>query len=158
MTKKIRNIILCVFAALVLSCSPKIIYRDVIVTRDSLITRLDTQYVEKVKVEKVKDWTGLLDTLSLSTEQAEAQSWVDTSKAILCGELKDKDVPVKVVVKWKEKISYRDSIRTVEKEVPVEKTVKVVPLFWRVFGVIGIIAAVLAAVALFLKLKGRGLL
>ena len=80
--------------------------------------------------ERYVDIASVYDTLHLETSYAEATAYIDTSYRALKGTIENKDnVPVKTQIKWKEKIVYRDSIRTVEKEVPVEviKEVKVYP-------------------------------
>lgn len=82
----------------------------------------DTTIKYQVDKEYVRDYTGLLDTLHLETGMAEATAWVDTSRAVLAGEIKNKEQEIDIPVQVKEKIVYRDSL--VYKEVPVEVVVE----------------------------------
>ena len=131
----------------------EIIYRDSI----KIETRIDTLTVWKTKVEKVRDFTGLEDTLILETSNAKASCWIDTSKVLLVGEIEDKDVPVQVAVPTKEEYHQKDSIKTQEILVPyeVEKEVKVIPKFWRVFGILGIVLTCFSIFQLYLKIKKK---
>jgi len=94
---------------------------EYVTIRDSVYFR-DTTVQFKVEKEYVRDYTGLLDTLELSTGYADARAWVDTSMATLAGEIKNKEKVIDVPVSVKEKVVYRDSIVT--KEVPVEVEVE----------------------------------
>lgn len=131
----------------------EIIYKDSI----RVETKVDTLEVLKTKIETVRDFSGLLDTLKLSTANAEASAWIDTTHNVLKGELKDKDVPVQVTVPSTVETHYRDSIVYQDRPYPVEitKEVRIVPRFWRVSGVFGIVSFILLAVFLFFKLKTR---
>ena len=62
----------------------------------------DSTVFHHIYKEIYNDYTGLLDTLSMSTT----------------AENKDIDIPVKI--KWKEKIVYKDSIQVVREPYPVE--------------------------------------
>ena len=148
-------------AVMIAACGPikEIPVKTEIIYRDSIRveTKIDTLEVWKTKVEKVRDYTGLLDTLRLSTANAEANAWIDTTHNVLTGELKDKDVPVQVAVPSTNEIHYRDSIVYQDRPYPVEvtKEVRIVPRFWRVMGVFGIISLVLLAVFLFFKVRAK---
>lgn len=160
------DLLLLVFAAQ--SCKTQ--YIPIPVKEYVYIHKTDSIYVKPDTVkyplppERVRDWTGLLDTLHLQTSLAEMSAYVDTTKAILAGEIKNKKKDLDVPVQEKHKIEYRDSIFTKEipVEVEVEKIVKVVPRFWRFFGVTGIIAVVAALTYAVLKLiaflKKKGIL
>lgn len=145
-------------ATLLLSCGTP---REIIkyVDREVEKVRFDTLTVEKTKIERVRDFTGLLDTLHLETASAEAVSWIDTTQAVLRGSLSDKPNPVTVVVpvKEKEKIVVRDSLvfrdRIIKEKEPIY--VKTVPLFWRVMGVLGIITTVILLTWLFFKIRKK---
>lgn len=110
-------------------------------------------YLEK---ERIVDVVKPYDTLNLETTYAKAQAYVDTTLRALKGSIENKpDVPVKTQIKWKERIIYRDSIKTVEKEVPVEviKEVKVYPKTYWWFMAISIAALVYIILKVYLKFK-----
>jgi hypothetical protein len=148
-------------AFMIASCGPikEIPVKTEIIYRDSIRveTKVDTLEVLKTKIETVRDYSGLLDTLRLSTANAEASAWIDTTHNVLKGELKDKDVPVQVAVPSTNEIHYRDSIVYQDRPYPVEvtKEVRIVPRFWTISGVFGIICFVLLAVFLFFKIKTK---
>ena len=62
-----------------------------------------------------------------------------------------------VAVPSTNEIHYRDSIVYQDRPYPVEvtKEVRIVPRFWRVMGVFGIISLVLLAAFLFFKVRNR---
>ena len=125
----------------------KVTVRDSVYLRDTLI---------KVEVEKarISDFSGLLDTLYLSTDLARSTAFVDTVTATLRGTLEQSGkLPVQIV--WKERTVTKDSLvyRDVPYPVVEEKVVKVVPWFWRVFAVIGIVAVAGAVFRLLRRLK-----
>lgn len=144
------------FQVFVASCSPKIIYQPVETIKE--VTVRDTTYLRdttiKYKIEKqyVRDYTGLLDELVLETDYAIARAHVDTAAAKLSGSIENKEKTVEIKTQWKERLVYRDSIITKEVpvEVEVEKIVKVVPRFWKFFGLIGMLT-VIAGVVLILR-------
>lgn len=125
------------------------------IVKDSLIveTRIDTVKVQ-LPAEKVRDWTGLTDTLHLSTSVADAKAWIDTSKCILAGELKNKERPLDAAVPSTTITEVRDSLvyKEIPLEVPVEKIVKKVPWFWKTFGIIGMILSFLILLYIGLKI------
>ena len=112
----------------------------------------DTTYFHRtdtlVQIPEVKlgDFIDLTDTLRLSTEYSIMSAWVDTTHNVLAGRLEQGGkLPVQIVEK--ERLVVRDSI--VYKDVPVpveiEKITKVVPLFWKIMSVIGILAIAVVA-------------
>ena len=136
------------------------------IIRDSIIyiERVDTVKVQLPPV-KVKDYTALGDTLKLSDGYSNAWAAVDAEREMLVGGIEtDSKASIDVPVKEKEKIVYRDSVRTVEVPIPVEvpKEVKVIPKFWRITGVFGLISLVLLLTFTGLKIyrffKGRNIL
>lgn len=117
--------------------------------------------VRVIEKSVYRDYTGLLDTLSISSSKASMRAWADTSRNMIAGELKTEPIEEKTKIVYKDRVEYRDSL--VYKEVPVpvevEKEVKIVPKFWRVTGVIGIISilTLLGFVGFKIwKLKGEG--
>jgi hypothetical protein len=102
-------------------------YIDTLIQRDSVI--VIPKYV-------VKDVVPVYDTLLLETELAQSISFVDTTTHTLKGEMQNKKEQIIKYV-YKDRIVYRDSIRTVEKEIPVTVQVekKVVPKWcWWLLG------------------------
>lgn len=89
-----------------------------------------------------KDYTGLLDTLSISLEKASMRAWADTSRNLIAGELKTEPVEEKTKIIYKDKLVYKDSVRIEEKPIPyeVEKPVPYTPKFWKITGWFGIIS------------------
>ena len=118
-------------------------HTEYVTVRDSVYFR-DTTVQYKVEKEYVKDYTGLLDTLHLETGLAEATAWVDTSKSVLAGEIRNKEKVVDIPVQVKEKIVVRDSIVYQDKPVPVEVIKTVHPKYegwlcgWLVFSLLGL--------------------
>lgn len=116
----------------------------------------DSTVVNYLTKERYVDIRSIYDTLHLETSYAKAEAYVDTTYKGLKGTIENKsDVPVKTQIKWKERIVYRDSIRTVEKEVPVEviKEVKVYPKTYWWFMAISIAALVYIILKVYLKFK-----
>ena len=117
-----------------------VIQKEVVTVRDTTVLHLRDTLV-KVPEIRYKDFTGLLDTLSIRTSISEFRAYCDTTAGILRGDVTQSGrIPVQIVEK--ERVVYRDSIRDREIPVPVveEKIVKTVPLFWRLFAFIGIVA------------------
>ena len=92
-----------------------------VTVKDSVYFR-DTTVQIRVQKEKVRDYTGLLDTLRLETSYAASTAYLDTSRNILTGEIRNKENVINIPVQVKEKVITRDSV--VYKEVPVEVEVE----------------------------------
>ena len=60
---------------------------------------------------------------------AEAKAWVDSSKAVLAGSIKNKDKVIDIPVQVKEKVAVRDSIVYKDVPVPVEVVKTVHPKY-----------------------------
>lgn len=138
------------------SCSPKVIYQPVetvIHVKDTTILR-DTTIQYRIEKQYVRDYTGMLDTLKLSTDFAEAEAFVDTTNNVLSGSIRNKDKVLNIPTQYKERLVYRDTVITKEIPVPVEveKIVKVVPFFWKFLSVIGLLALFLLALKLVFKI------
>ena len=133
--------------------------QTVVEYRDSVVTKLDTLKVEVKNTEYIRDWTGLLDTLSLNAEGGKIQSraWVDTTKAVLVGELETKPREVEVIVPSTTEYHQKDSTSIepiiIEK---VETKYKTPRWAWwtLVFNVLGI---ALLGLKIWLKFKGTPL-
>lgn len=158
--KKIAGLIYIGLLSLVNSaCSPRVVYVPVetdthVEYRDSIIYKIDTLRIA-VPVETVREVVPAFSPLHMETSVAEADAWVDTTTNTLKGSMRNKNTQLtQPQVVYKEKIQYRDSIRTQEVPVPVEveKRVPFVPLFWRIFSVIGIVATFVLALFILRKL------
>lgn len=105
-------------------------------TIDSVYVR-DTTIKYQLEKEYIRDFTGLLDTLTLETGLAVSKAWVDTSKSVLAGEIRNKEKALDIPVSVKEKVTVRDSIVYQDKPVPVEVVVtktKYPAAFWWLLG------------------------
>lgn len=124
---------------------------EYVTVRDTTVLR-DTTIRYQIEKERYTDYTGLLDTLRLSTEYASAEAYIDTTANLLKGSIESK--PEKEIqIKWKERTVYRDSIVYKEKPVPVEveKIVKRVPWWAKFLSTIGGLA--LAGAVLYILRK-----
>ena len=125
------------------------------IVKDSLIveTRIDTLKVQ-LPPERVRDWTGLLDTLRLETSLASSTSYVDTTFGILTGTLVNKETPVEVAVPSTHTLERKDSIVYKEIPIPVEKIEYKTPR-WAWYSLIfNIVFLLLTGFGIYLKLKG----
>lgn len=139
------------------SCSPKVIYQPVetvkeVHVKDTTILR-DTTIQYKLETQYVRDYTGMLDVLKLSTDYAEAEAWVDTTANTLRGSIRNKDKVLNIPTQYKERLVYRDTVITKEVPVPVEvvKEVRHVPWIFRVLSGIGLLAVLGVAAYVYSK-------
>lgn len=119
-------------------------------TIDSVYVR-DTTIKYQLEKEYIRDFTGLLDTLTLETGLAVSKAWVDTSKSVLAGEIRNKEKALDIPVSVKEKVTVRDSIVYQEKPVPVEVVKVVHPGYEKWLWVWGVASALLLAFLAYLK-------
>lgn len=127
-------------------------HTEYVTVRDSVYLR-DTTIQYKIVKEYVKDYTDLLDTLDMETSYASARAWVDTSKNVLAGEIKNKDKTVDVPVQVKERVVVRDSIVYQDKPVPVEVIKTVHPKYEKFLW--GWLVLSLAVLCVFVYLWGK---
>ena len=119
----------------------------------------DTTYLRdtlvRVELEKARlaDFVDLGDTLVLQTDLARSTAFWDSTSGKLKGTLENTLKYVEKPVQIRERLVYRDSVEVREVPVEVEKPVKYVPKFWKVFGILGILSLV-AAVLYILKRIG----
>ena len=117
-----RHLVFILLGLLVLSCKVQYVpvkETEYVTVRDSVYFR-DTTIQYKVEKEFVRDYTGLLDTLDMETSYASARAWVDTSRAVLAGSIRNKENVINIPVQVKEKVTVRDSIVYRDVPVPVE--------------------------------------
>ena len=125
--------------------------------RDSIITKLDTLTVTRTEIEKVRDYTGLLDTLTMETKGAKATAWIDTTASALKGTLEDKDTPLDVIVPHQLEYHQKDSIKIEQVPYPVEveKIKKIYPRWMVILSILGIISTLLLGFDVYLKIKKK---
>lgn len=129
------------------------------IIRDSIryVERVDTVKVQLPPV-KVKDYTALGDTLKLSDGYSNAWAAVDAEREMLVGGIEtDSKASIDVPVKEKEKIVYRDSVRTVEVPIPVEiiKEKKIYPKWMVILSILGITLSCFFLFKVYLKIKKK---
>ena len=148
----------CVLAALVFLAGCATI-RYVPIKETQYVSVRDTTYLRdtlvRVELEKARlaDFVDLGDTLVLSTDLARSTAFLDTTSGKLKGTLENTLKYVEKPVQIRERLVYRDSVEVREVPVEVEKPVKYVPKFWKIFGILGILSLV-AAVLYILKKIG----
>lgn len=145
----IEAAILCLFA--LIGCSPvkyiPIETQTRVEYRDTTVYKLDTVYLPK---EKIVYAVPQLDTLVLETSVAISTSYLDTSKLMLTGEMRNKPtiempVPVRTIT--------RDSIVTKEVPVEVEVVKTQTPKWaWICLG-LNVLVLLILALKLYIKLK-----
>lgn len=132
---------------------------ETIVNYIDSINYIDSTIYHHIFKEYYKDYTDLLDTLNLETSYSKSKSWVDTTDMKLKGYITNKPDSIPEKIKWKEKIVYRDSIQTIEKEipVPVEVEKKYVPQFYKWLlgiNIVTLVVALLYALKKYFKIFG----
>lgn len=110
-----------------------------------------------------KDYKGLLDTLVITGQRSRLKAWndIDTTKGIgiINAQLEEDPVIEKTRIIFKDRWKVRDSLVYVEVPVPAPaeiKEIEVIPKFWRIAGLLGIIETLLVIVFLVLRLKKTG--
>lgn len=101
---------------------------QIVHVKDSVYLR-DTLVQYQIEKEYIRDFTGMLDTLCMETSYASARAWVDTSKAVLAGEIKNRENVINVPVSVKEKVIVKDSLVYKDVPVPVEVVKTVHPAY-----------------------------
>lgn len=123
------------------------------VQKDSTILKI-VDSIRIIPVEKVIDIVHTYDTLKLETSLAQAEAFVDTTTHTLKGKIENKkgvEKCVKIVEKYVEKC---DTIYVkVPVTVEVEKPVKHIPKFFWGTLVYAVLATLLFAVKIYLKLR-----
>ena len=134
-------------------------------------TTTEVHYIDSVRYEirdsiriiersRWKDYGGLLDTVRIRGNHSEATAYMDTTRNIINAELEESPREEKTRIIYRDRWKTRDSLVFQDRPVPYEitKEVEVVPKFWRVLGIIGIISILLAVLWSIMKLKTSGLL
>lgn len=100
-----------------------------------------------------KDYTGLLDTLSIESGNAKMTAWADTSKNIINGTLENKPQEEHYKVIYKDRWKVRDSLVFKEIPVEIEKPVRYTPrwVWWSLaFNILTILGI---GLIIYLKIK-----
>ena len=127
-------------------------------TQVHIIDSTAIHYLDSIRIyeaTRYRDFAWMGDTLKLNGNRSRAWAVADTLKGAIVGEIEEDPVEEKTRIIYKDRVQYKDSIRSVEVPVPVEvtKEIKVIPKFWRVMGILGIIlSCVLVGLGIF-KLK-----
>lgn len=106
-----------------------------------------------------KDYGGLLDTLRIRGLRSQLVVWNDTTNMLINAQLEEDPVVEKTRIIFKDRWKVRDSLVYVEVPVPAPaeiKEIEVIPRFWRIAGLLGIIETLLVIVFLVLRLKKTG--
>ena len=120
--------------------------------RDSVYFR-DTTIKYQIEKQFVKDYTGLLDTLRMQTDYAESEAYIDTTRNMLVGSMKNKHRNIEIPTQYKERIVYKDSIRDREVPVPVEVEKKVHYPYEKWLWVWAILATVFMGLVIYNKIR-----
>lgn len=150
-----RHLIFILLGLLVLSCKVQYVpvkETEYVHTIDSVYFR-DTTIQYKIEKEYVRDYTGLMDTLDLETSYASARAWLDTSRAVLAGSIRNKENVIDIPVSVKEKVTVRDSIVYKDVPVPVEVVRTVHPKYEWILWTWGIVALLGFALLAYCKIK-----
>lgn len=146
-----RTLVYCVLLAVVFTACTTVRYVPVreteyVTVRDSVYFR-DTLVRIELEKARVSDFVDVGDTLYMRTDLAASTAFLDTLDGKLKGTLRNIMPYVEKPVQIREKIVYRDSVRSVEVPVPVEveKRVRYVPWYTKAFAFIGILSLVAAA-------------
>lgn len=112
--------------------------------KDSTVLHIKDS-VRIIERSRWKDYGGLLDTLRIRGNRSEMRAWADTTNNIINGSLEEDPQEEKTRIVYRDRWKVRDSLVFKEVPVPVEvtKEVKVIPKFWRVTGIFGIVCLVL---------------
>ena len=146
-----RTLVYCVLLAVVFTACTTIKYIPVketeyVTVRDSVYFR-DTLVRIDLEKARVSDFVDVGDTLYMQTDLAASTAFLDTLDGKLKGTLRNIMPYVEKPVQIREKIVYRDSVRSVEVPVPVEveKRVRYVPWYTKALAFLGILSIVAAA-------------
>jgi len=118
-------------------------------------------FIDSVRITEAtryRDFAWIGDTLKLEGNRSRAWAVADTLKGALIGEIEEDAIEEHHSSNVKEVLKEVHDTTKIEIPVPVDviREVKVIPKFWRVFGVLGIVlSCVLVCLGIF-KLKTRG--
>ena len=142
----------------ILSC--KTIYVPVETdTQVHVIDSVAIRYLDSIRIyeaTRYREMGWLNDTARIKSSRGNiAWAVADTAGERLTLGLEEAPFEEKTKYVYKDKIVYKDSLVYKEKPVPVEivKEVKVVPKFWRVFGIIGIVLSCVLITIGIIKIK-----
>lgn len=128
-------------------------------------TTTEVHYIDSVRYEirdsiriiernRWKDYGGLLDTVRIRGNHSEATAYMDTTRNIINAELEESPREEKTRIIYRDRWKTRDSLVFQDRPVPYEitKEVKIIPKFWIITGVFGIICLVLLFTFIGLKI------
>lgn len=124
--------------------------------KDSTVLHIvdSVRYTER---SRYKDYGDLLKVLEIDGKRSHMRSWIDTTKNVLNGELTED--PIEEKTRTVIKTQYRDSIQTVEKQVPYPvEVVKEKTPTWSWYSLIfNIVGLLLIGFGIYLKIKKKTL-
>lgn len=124
--------------------------------KDSTIFHIKDS-IRVIERSRYKDYAGLLDTLSITSETASLKAWCDTSRNVIAAELETKPIEEKTRIIYKDRLVYKDSLVYVEKPVSVEivKEKKIYPRWLVLLSILGILLTCVEGFRLYLKVKKK---
>lgn len=159
--KRFKLILGVVLALLVANCKT-IQYVPVGTTAETTTNIIDSvrirDSVRIIEKSRYKDWAGLLDTLRIRGNRSQVVAWNDTTKSVIAAELTEDRIE-EHNTNTEHYTAKADTIK-IEKEVPVpvpiKEEVEVIPRFYRIFTILGIIESLILLFVLYLNLKKTG--
>ena len=117
-------------------------------------------YIDSVRIHEAtryKDMAWLGDTLQIKGQRSRMWAVADTTKEALFGGLEEDKVEEKTRIIYKDKIEYRDSVRTEQVPYPVEveKIKKVYPKWMIILSILGVLSTAVLAFQVYLKFKTK---
>lgn len=117
-------------------------------------------YIDSIRIHEAtryKDMAWLGDTLQIEGQRSRMWAVADTTKEVLLGGLEEDKVEEHSKIIYKDKIVVKDSIRTVEKPVPVEviKEKKIYPKWMVILSILGITLSCFFLFKVYLRIKER---
>lgn len=122
--------------------------------KDSTVLHIvdSVRYTER---SRYKEYGALLDTVKAFGARSQSTAWIDTTLNVLNNELVEE--PIEEKYKIITKTEYRDSIQTVERQVPypveVVKERRVCPRWLVVLSILGVISTLVLGFIGYLKIK-----
>lgn len=121
-------------------------------------TKTEVRYIDSLRIKDstiiheqvlVKDYAITPDTLKLQGKHSKAISYLDNNT--IKGQLTEEPWKEKIV--YRDRVEYRDSLKTVEVPVPVEVIKEVVPKWSWYSLVLNFVILVIVLIRIFVKLK-----
>ncbi len=156
------GLLLALYGAVMIASCKTIQYVPVGTTAETTTNIIDSvrirDSVRIIEKSRYKDWAGLLDTLRIRGARSQVVAWNDTTKSVLAAELTEDRIE-EHNTNTEHYTAKADTIK-IEKEIPVpvpiKEEVEVIPRFYRIFTILGIIESLILMFVLYLNLKKTG--